>query len=70
MSAVILHFPIESLRANAVAQAVRRAARRLGYHQHNADYAADLARQDFSPVAAAQRARYSKWSTSSAPPCA
>ncbi|WP_432593460.1 hypothetical protein [Stenotrophomonas maltophilia] len=47
MSAVILHFPIASLRANAVAQAVRRAARRLGYHQHNADFAADLARRDF-----------------------
>lgn len=47
MSAVILHFPIASLRATSVADAVRRAARRLGYHQHNADFAANLARQDF-----------------------
>ncbi len=46
MSAV-LHFPIASLRANSVADAVRLAARRLGYHQHNADFAANLARQDF-----------------------
>lgn len=47
MSAVILHFPIASLRATSVADAVRLAARRLGYHQHNADFAANLARQDF-----------------------
>lgn len=47
MSAVILYFPTRRVRAAAVAEAVRRAARRLGYHQHNADYAADLARRDF-----------------------
>lgn len=48
MSAVILHFPIASLRATSVADAVRLAARRIGYHQHNADFAANPARQDFS----------------------
>ncbi|GAB2314450.1 hypothetical protein [Stenotrophomonas geniculata] len=47
MSAVILHFPTRRVRAIAVADAVRLAARRLGYHQHNADFAADLARRDF-----------------------
>lgn len=47
MSAVILHFPTRRVRAKAVADAVRLAARRLGYHQQNADFAANLARQDF-----------------------
>lgn len=47
MSAVIPQLPIASLRATSVADAVRLAARRLGYHQHNADFAANLARQDF-----------------------
>ncbi|WP_401742047.1 hypothetical protein [Stenotrophomonas geniculata] len=47
MSAVILQFPTRRVRAKAVADAVRLAARRLGYHQHNADFAANLARQDF-----------------------
>ncbi|PZT05478.1 hypothetical protein [Stenotrophomonas maltophilia] len=47
MSAVILQFPTRRVRAKAVAEAVRLAALRLGYHQHNADFAANLARQDF-----------------------
>lgn len=47
MSDIILQFPTRRVRAKAVADAVRLAARRLGYHQHNADFAANLARQDF-----------------------
>ncbi|MBH1392407.1 hypothetical protein I5U25_05740 [Stenotrophomonas maltophilia] len=47
MSDVILQFPTRRIRAKAIADAVRLAARRLGYHQHNADFAANLARQDF-----------------------
>lgn len=47
MSDVILQFPTRRVRAKAVADAVRLAARRLGYHQYNADFAANLARQDF-----------------------
>ncbi|HEL4805616.1 hypothetical protein [Stenotrophomonas maltophilia] len=47
MSAVILQFPTRRVRAKAVADAVRHAALRLGYHQHSADFAADLARRDF-----------------------
>jgi len=47
MSAVLLHFPYRRVRAAAVAEAVRRAAVRLGYHQHHADDAAAMARRDF-----------------------
>lgn len=47
MSAVILHFPTRRVRAAAVAEAVRLAALRLGFHQHNADFAAIIARRDF-----------------------
>lgn len=47
MSAVILQFPTRRVRAAAVAQAVRLAALRLGFHQHNADFAAIIARRDF-----------------------
>ncbi|MEN5419026.1 hypothetical protein ABE543_06980 [Stenotrophomonas sp. TWI169] len=47
MSAIILQFPTQRARAKAVADAVRLAALRLGYHQHNADSAAAIARRDF-----------------------
>lgn len=47
MSAVILYFPTRRVRAKAVADAVRHAALRLGYHPHNADVAAAIARKDF-----------------------
>ncbi|SMR69320.1 MULTISPECIES: hypothetical protein [Stenotrophomonas] len=47
MSAVILYFPTRRVRAAAVAEAVRLAALRLGFHQHNADFAAIIARRDF-----------------------
>ncbi|OCK46177.1 hypothetical protein BA766_15675 [Stenotrophomonas maltophilia] len=47
MSAVILQFPTRRVRAKAVADAVRHAAMRLGYHPHNADCAAAIARKDF-----------------------
>ncbi|UXL30863.1 hypothetical protein [Stenotrophomonas maltophilia] len=47
MSAVILHFPTQRVRAKAVADAVRHAALRLEYHPHNADCAAAIARKDF-----------------------
>lgn len=47
MSAVTLHFPTRRVRAAAVAQAVRLAALRLGFHPHNADFAAIIARRDF-----------------------
>ncbi|WP_414539939.1 hypothetical protein [Stenotrophomonas forensis] len=47
MSAVILQFPTRRVRAKAVADAVRHAALRLGYHPHNADTAAAIARTDF-----------------------
>ncbi len=47
MSAVILQFPTRRVRAKAVADAVRHAALRLGYHPHNADTAALIARADF-----------------------
>ncbi|WP_329770501.1 hypothetical protein [Stenotrophomonas maltophilia] len=47
MSAVILYFPTRRVRAKAVADAVRHAALRLGYHPHNADAAAAIARKDF-----------------------
>lgn len=47
MSAVILYFPTRRVRAKAVADAVRHAALRLGYHPHNADYAAAIARKDY-----------------------
>ncbi|TIE21024.1 hypothetical protein DI041_03875 [Stenotrophomonas maltophilia] len=47
MSAVILYFPTRRVRAAAVAQAVRLAALRLGFHPHNADFVAIIARRDF-----------------------
>lgn len=47
MSAVILYFPTRRVRAAAVAEAVRLAALRLGFHPHNADFAAIIARRDF-----------------------
>ncbi len=47
MSAVIQQFPTRRVRAKAVADAVRHAALRLGYHPHNADAAAAIARKDF-----------------------
>lgn len=47
MSAAILYFPTRRVRAKAVADAVRHAALRLGYHTHNADAAAAIARKDF-----------------------
>ncbi len=47
MSAVILQLPTRRVRAAAVAQAVRLAALRLGFHPYNADFAAIIARRDF-----------------------
>jgi hypothetical protein len=44
---VILHFPTRSVHAAAVAQAVRLAALRLGFHPHNADFVAIIASRDF-----------------------